>query len=57
MNHAIDKLMVPLEKKVRLGDIDPGDTRGLTKEDAAAALVDCPGHFVTAVGIRRLTSV
>ena len=39
MNHAIDKLMVPLEKKVRLGDIDPGDTRGLTKEDAAGALV------------------
>src|SRR6516225_1727492 len=39
MNHAIDKLMVPLEKKIRLSDIDPGDTHGLTKEDAAAALV------------------
>jgi PPK2 family polyphosphate:nucleotide phosphotransferase len=39
MNHAIDKLMVPLEKRIKLGDIDPGDTHGLTKEDAAAALV------------------
>jgi PPK2 family polyphosphate:nucleotide phosphotransferase len=39
MNHAIDRLMVPLEKKFRLSDIDPGDTRGLTKEHAAAALV------------------
>ena len=34
MNHAIDKLMVPVDKKIRLGDIDPGDTHGLTKEDA-----------------------
>jgi len=39
MNHAIGKLMVPLDKKIRLGDIDPGHTHGLTKEDAAAALV------------------
>jgi PPK2 family polyphosphate:nucleotide phosphotransferase len=39
MNHAVSKLMVPLEKKIRLGDIDPGDTHGLTKEKAAAALV------------------
>jgi len=39
MNQAIDKLMVPLDKKIRLGDIDPGHTHGLTKEDAAAALV------------------
>jgi PPK2 family polyphosphate:nucleotide phosphotransferase len=39
MNHAIGKLMVPLEKNIRLGDIDPGDTHGLTKEEAAAALI------------------
>ena len=28
-----------MNKKIRLGDIDPGDTHGLTKEDAAAVLV------------------
>ena len=39
MNHAIDKLMVPVDKKIRLADIDPGNTHGLTKEDAGAALV------------------
>ena len=39
MNHAISKLIVPLEKKFRLSDIDPSDTHGLTKEEAAAALV------------------
>jgi PPK2 family polyphosphate:nucleotide phosphotransferase len=38
MNHAIDKLKVPVDKKVRLGDIDPGHTHGLTKEDAATVL-------------------
>jgi PPK2 family polyphosphate:nucleotide phosphotransferase len=38
MNHAVSKLMVPLEKKIRLGDIDPSDTHGLTKEAATAAL-------------------
>jgi len=39
MNNAVSKLMVPLEKRIRLGDIDPADTHGLTKEDAAEALV------------------
>jgi len=35
MNHAIDKLKVPLDKKTKLEDIDPDNTHGLTKEDAA----------------------
>ena len=39
MNRAMDKLKVPVDKKIRLSDIDPGDTHGLTKEDAAAVLV------------------
>jgi PPK2 family polyphosphate:nucleotide phosphotransferase len=39
MNHAIDKLKVPVDKKIRLSSIDPGDTHGVTKEDAAAVLV------------------
>jgi PPK2 family polyphosphate:nucleotide phosphotransferase len=34
MNHAIDKLKVPLGKKVSLSDFDPGDTHGLKKEEA-----------------------
>jgi PPK2 family polyphosphate:nucleotide phosphotransferase len=38
MNHAIDRLRVPPDKKIRLGDIDPGATHGLTKEEAAARL-------------------
>src|SRR5215469_413365 len=38
MNHAIDKLVVPLEKKIRLSDIDPGDTNGIDKEDARPIL-------------------
>lgn len=38
MNRAIAKLKVPLDKKTRLGDIDPDETHGLTKEDAVAAL-------------------
>jgi PPK2 family polyphosphate:nucleotide phosphotransferase len=39
MNRAMDKLKVPVDKKIRLSDIDPGDTHGLTKEAAAAVLV------------------
>jgi PPK2 family polyphosphate:nucleotide phosphotransferase len=38
MNHAIEKLKVPLGRKISLNDIDPGETHGLTKEEAAAAL-------------------
>jgi PPK2 family polyphosphate:nucleotide phosphotransferase len=35
MNHAIDKLKVPLDKKTGLSDYDPAETRGLSKEEAA----------------------
>jgi PPK2 family polyphosphate:nucleotide phosphotransferase len=38
MNHAIDKLKVPLDKKTKLLDMDPAETHGLTKEDAADPL-------------------
>lgn len=38
MNHAVSKLRVPLEKKISLSDIDPAETHGLNKEEAAAAL-------------------
>jgi len=38
MNHAVSKLLVPPDKKVRLSDIDPGDTHGIDKPKAAAAL-------------------
>jgi PPK2 family polyphosphate:nucleotide phosphotransferase len=38
MDHAISKLRASLEKKTSLNDIDPGETHGLNKEDAAASL-------------------
>jgi PPK2 family polyphosphate:nucleotide phosphotransferase len=38
MNHAMDKLKVPLEKEIKLRDVDPGETHGLTKEGAAGTL-------------------
>jgi len=38
MNHAIPKLVVPPGKKVRLADIDPDETHGMTKGTAEAAL-------------------
>lgn len=38
MNHAISKLKMPMHGKMRLSDIDPGATHGITKEKAAASL-------------------
>jgi PPK2 family polyphosphate:nucleotide phosphotransferase len=38
MNHAVSKLRAPLEKRISLNEIDPEETHGLSKEDAAVAL-------------------
>lgn len=39
MNHAIDKLKVPLDKEIKLRDVDPAGTHGVTRENAADPLM------------------
>ncbi|PWT97239.1 MAG: polyphosphate kinase [Terriglobia bacterium] len=41
MNHAVSKLIVTPEKHLKLGDIDPDESHGMTKEAALDALVQC----------------
>ena len=46
MDHASSKLVIPAGKKIKLADIDPDDTHGMTKPAASSVLAN-PGYRAT----------